>query len=262
MAIGKTNAGGAGGGLNFDVKDFRTEAELLASTGKENRIGVVTPVPMTGWRFDANQPEDLQEGEVWFCAGAISALEFNALKKNWIQIYPLSAKQLTGKTLEKVPAKTFRNGIWEDWWDGRLYEYGDEFEDITGGWTTEGFTYSGYTMQPGNFTKGSDYLLLNAPGTSAYACVVGCKNAIDLSGYSFLEITYTNTSFTNNIGLVLSIATSKEVRADRVAQFIGTGAVDTKKTERTPISLSGKYYIGCSSSKGCGGKLHSLKLIR
>ena len=59
--------GGGGGGsvLNFDVKDFRTEAELLASAGKENRIGVVSPVPMTGWRFDANQPEDLQEGEVW-----------------------------------------------------------------------------------------------------------------------------------------------------------------------------------------------------
>ena len=46
--------GGGGGGseLNFDVKDFRTEAELLASAGKENRIGVVTSVTFKGLNYD------------------------------------------------------------------------------------------------------------------------------------------------------------------------------------------------------------------
>ena len=104
--------GGGGSELNFDVKDFRTEAELLASAGKENRIGVITPVPITSWRFDANKPEDLQEGEVWFSVGASSAVDFNALKKNCIQVYPISAKQHVSGALMDVEAKIHQNGVW------------------------------------------------------------------------------------------------------------------------------------------------------
>ena len=107
--------GGSGSELNFDVKDFRTEAELLASAGKENRIGVITSVPMTGWRFDANQPEDLQEGEVWISVGTDSPVKFNALKKNGIQVYPIFAKQYVDGAWVNVVAKSYQNSEWVEW---------------------------------------------------------------------------------------------------------------------------------------------------
>ena len=109
--------GGGGGGseLNFDVKDFRTEAELLASAGRENRIGVITLVPMTSWRFDANQPENLQEGEVWISVGTSSPVEFDALKKNGIKVYPLSAKQYVNGALQRIDAMSCQNGEWMPW---------------------------------------------------------------------------------------------------------------------------------------------------
>lgn len=121
--------GSGGAGLNFDVKDYRTEGELQAAGGKENRIGVITSIPMTGWRFDANQPEDLQEGEVWISTSPFSPIKFNALKKNGVQVYPISAKQYVNGALENVDAKIFQNG---EWWgffayivkNGIIYRHG------------------------------------------------------------------------------------------------------------------------------------------
>lgn len=117
--------GGGGSELNFDVKDFRTEAELLASAGKENRIGVITPAPMTGWRFDANQPEDPQNGEVWIFVSKSSRVEFDALKKNGIQVYPATAKQYVSGAWVSVNAKTYQNGKWVEWLT-YLFNYGKQ----------------------------------------------------------------------------------------------------------------------------------------
>lgn len=190
MAVGKTNAGGGGGGLNFDVKDFRTEAELLASAGKENRIGVVTPIPMTGWRFDANQPEDLQDGEVWFSVGNSSDVEFNALKKNGLKLYPLIANQRVAGTLTYVPAKSYISGEWVHWWDGSLYDAGNEYTEITGGWSG-----SGYTIKDGTNTgnvhsgaKGADYLEVSY-ATGFNFSIQGTQKPIDFSNKSTLEVT-------------------------------------------------------------------------
>ena len=181
MAIGRTNAGGGGVGLNFDVKDFRTEAELLASAGRENRIGVVTPVPMTGWRFDANQPENMQEGEVWISTGTSSAVAFNASKKENVMVYPLSAKQMgSGGALEKVTAKSYQGGKWVDWVVS-LYSDGNDNAGITGGW------YSAETV--GNelvFT-----IPIVAANSSGFST---CKKGIDLTPYSQVTFDVAGTS--------------------------------------------------------------------
>ena len=126
MTVPMYGFGGGGGGsvLNFDVKDFRTEAELLASAGKENRIGVVTPVPMTNWIFSATQPAEPVEGVVCFSTGTSSTVEFNALKKNGIQVYPLSAKQYVSGAWANVTAMRYQNGKWVNWLRPFLFKDG------------------------------------------------------------------------------------------------------------------------------------------
>lgn len=190
--------GGGGGGseLNFDVKDFRTEAELLASAGKENRIGVVTPVPMTGWRFDANQPEDLQEGEAWFSIGTSSEVEFNALKKNGIQVYPLSAKQYIGGAWVNVTAMSYQSGEWVDWFT-YLYNKGDEYPDLTGGWSANNVTAStGVSVNALTITKNTDNIVLQQTASQKSACF-STEKPINVTEY---KKAYFEVSFKRNDG--------------------------------------------------------------
>lgn len=107
--------GASGGAINFTVKAYPSEVELNNSTASENTIGVVTTNPITGWYFDSERPENMTEGEVWFCTGKSSDGEFNALKKNGIQVYPVSAKQSVSGALVDVKAKTYQSGEWVDW---------------------------------------------------------------------------------------------------------------------------------------------------
>lgn len=106
------NQSGGGGSLNFKVKDYATEELLMAATGKDNEIGIITSTPMTGWYMAAEQPEGMQPGEVYIKTGTSSTVAFNALKKNNIQVYPLSATQYVGGAMVSKEAKIYQNGAW------------------------------------------------------------------------------------------------------------------------------------------------------
>lgn len=120
--------GGSGGGLNFKVV-----GNPQPTNPKENTIWLNTDVDITSWIFNANEPTEFEEGMVWFPTGASSPVEFNALKKNGIQVYPLAAKQYVSGALVDVTAQSYQNGAWVDWFT-YLYNYGDECTAITGGW--------------------------------------------------------------------------------------------------------------------------------
>ena len=101
--------------LNFKVVGYATEAELLADTPKENTIGIITTNNITGWLFSATEPESPTDGMVWISTGTFSPVEFNAMKKNGIQVYPISAKQyISGAWVDKT-AKSYQGGKWVDW---------------------------------------------------------------------------------------------------------------------------------------------------
>lgn len=123
------NMTGGGNPLNFKVVGGTAEP----SNPKENTIWVNTDKEITGWHFATEQPDDMKEGEVWFSTGTYSTTEFNALKKNGIQVYPISAKQYVGGAWVNKVAKSYQGGAWVDL---RVYLYndGNEFIDITGGW--------------------------------------------------------------------------------------------------------------------------------
>lgn len=102
------NAGGAGGGLNFKVVGG-TSAPASPSA---NTIWVNTSTTISDWVFSATQPTGAA-GRVWILTGDSSNAAFNALKKNNITVYPLSAKQyVSGAWVDKT-IKCYQNG-WKD----------------------------------------------------------------------------------------------------------------------------------------------------
>lgn len=54
-------------------------------------------------------------GAVWIKTGASSNAAFNALKKNGIQVYPLSAKQYVSGAWVEKPAESWQDGAWVEW---------------------------------------------------------------------------------------------------------------------------------------------------
>ena len=106
---------GGGTSLNFDLTQYATEAELLAATPKKYTIGIISTTEITSWDFIATEPDTPSEGMVWISVGKSSHVEFNALKKNGIQVYPISAKQYVDGAWVDKTAKSYQNGAWVDW---------------------------------------------------------------------------------------------------------------------------------------------------
>jgi hypothetical protein len=196
--IGRTNTcGGGSGGLNFTVVGGTTAPK----NPKENMIWINTNTPITDWVFSATQPS-AKSGRVWISTGTSSQVEYNALKKNGIQVYPLSAKQyVNGSWVDKV-AKSNRGGTWIDWWNGELFDNGNQYEHLTGGWTGNGYTVQGSNkFWAGEISDGKIVL----QGYQGYYTQLGTNEPIDVTGYS--TVTANCDEVKNSLGM--AIATSK-----------------------------------------------------
>lgn len=169
--------GGGGASLNFKIVGGTVQPE----NPKENTILVDTDTTITGWSFSAAQPENPTEGMVWFATGTSSAVEFNALKRNGIHVYPISAKQyVSGAWVDKT-AMIYQHGVWNPLvvWDGELYFYGNQYEDVTGGWGSDGYYYTaGSAISAPSFADDHMYSNVSA------AVFSGTMNAIDLTNIS------------------------------------------------------------------------------
>jgi hypothetical protein len=119
----KSNGGG-GGGLAFRV----IGGTSAPSNPKPNDIWVNTNTEITSYIFSATEPEGYAPGMVWISTGTSSTAAFNALKKNGIQVYPLSAKQYIGGAWVNVAEKIFQNAQWVDFLPPKvLYSEGKEY---------------------------------------------------------------------------------------------------------------------------------------
>lgn len=104
------NGGGGGNALAFRVLGGTS----APSSPKENDIWVNTSTSITGYVFSATQPTG-SSGMVWISVGTFSTVGFNALKKNGIHVYPISAKQYVSGNWVNKTAKSYQNGAWRDW---------------------------------------------------------------------------------------------------------------------------------------------------
>lgn len=194
------------------------------------------------------------EGMVWISTGAFSTAEFNALKKNGIQVYPLSANQYVNGAWEKKPAKSSRDGAWAEW-IVYLYKEGDEYTDVTGGWTASGFTYSGATITAGRNDEGVLKVSVTKSTSKDNVGLIGTAKKIALNGVSAIKIRYTinyiggsGTSGTGYFGVCDVTDVANKNRAANVAL---NAAKDVESTAVLDVSsLDGEYYVVVSSWVG------------
>lgn len=119
-----------GASLNFKVVGGTTRP----ANPKENTIWVNTDLEISGWAFDAEIPNYLATGGVWFKIGSASSASFNAMKKNAIVLYPQTCMQWNGSTFVTREALVYKNGEWlamRVW----LLCGSNQYTQITGGWT-------------------------------------------------------------------------------------------------------------------------------
>ena len=102
---------GGGAGLNFSV----VGSEAQPSGPKENMIWAITSTPVKEWVFSSKAPSDPIDNLLWIQTSDASAVEFNALKKNGIAVYPIAGMQYIGGKWVSVVCKTYQNEVWQDW---------------------------------------------------------------------------------------------------------------------------------------------------
>ena len=129
------------------------------------------------------------------------------------------------------------------YWNGQLYDAGNEYTAQTGGW--ESFNPTGYSL--GEATKNSNNLYLNAKYVydNWYTIAFGTKNKIDLSKFSILHLNVTAATGASSgdtcTKLGLCSVKDKTVYSSPVASVTfpaSTGAVTLDVS-----SYTGSYYV-------------------
>ena len=232
---------GSGNGLNFKVVGGTTQPE----NPKENTIWVNTDTAITAWVFSATAPENPAEGMVWIITGEESTVPFNALKKNVIRICPISVKQYSAGVWNVKTAKSYMNGEWAEWWNGDLFDYGNVFESVTGGYVAIAKPLvSGTNGSVPSISYNSDGSRQIYPGNKNGG-MYHTVNKIDLSNYTTLKF----------LGRVVDpegygrsgIGAWSKIGSTVVENLVvdSTGNNSSYVTRSIDVSnLSGEYYIG------------------
>ena len=224
--LGRTNTGGGGGGggLNFKVIPNPQPA-----TAKENTIWVDTD-KINNYYFSATQPENMVDYDVWFQMETFSPVDFNALKKNGIQVFPGSAKQYIGGELIAKVASIYQNGEWIQFSADRYYLFK----------SGEGALVP---LKACNETKAKISVTTDSISTSASAngdCYASCRteSTINLSDYSKMCITYTADTPEwggNLIGVTKTAFTKGDAQPKNGVSYTATTSIGQATVATTAI---------------------------
>lgn len=240
------NAGGAGGGLNFKVVGGIEEP----ASPSDNTIWVVTDTPISGYAFSATEPAEPVEGMVWISVGTSSPVAFNALKKDSLQVYPISAKQHLSGAWEAVTAKSYQNGAWVAWWNGELYMEGKWFTVNTGKWVSLGKAKGSdsYAGKAPDIQENTDNFKLYYADSVNASGMYYLEDKIDLSDYTTLHFEgelnpYDGVEDRARVQIWRDIGqytlTNVVAHLAKSGLSDGVGAIDVS-------ALDGEYHIGFS----------------
>lgn len=194
--IGRTNAGGSGGGgLNLKVVGSTTKP----TNPRENTIWVNTTTAITGYVLSPTQPETGTEGLVWLKT-ADTGVEINVGRKNAVLLHLASGMLYTGSAWKNVECYAFSNGVWTQFSFLRVYLYnaGNQCDALTGGWAI--------TNHGGGTSKLlDDYIEVSHTSGSNRISNIHTKSKVNINGYSKLcaqlEVSEASSSFGTTFGL-------------------------------------------------------------
>lgn len=227
--------GVGGADINFKVVGGTTQP----ASPKENTIWVNTSTKISEWTFSATQPVNPTDGMVWFSTGKSSSVEFNALKKNRLNVYPISVKQYISSKWTDKTAKTYQGGKWVDWLT-YLYDGGSS------GWKVAS-KGSGWA----NGTLSYDKALVLTLSSDTTCIAVTTNASVDLTDFKTMRVVVSSASTNlskayNWIGISNSndFSWNPESAGSRLPScvvanksFTASGTITLDIT-----SLNGKYY--------------------
>ena len=146
------------------------------------------------------------DGIVWIQTGTSSPVKFNALKKNGIQVYPLSAKQYVGGAWVAKTAKSYQSDAWKEWSPaGALYYNGDQCVGTSGGWNARGWVNSGTipnTIVP-SVAFNADHMQITLDSGNLVSGAVEVVKDQDLTSVSKLTIDFEATTYAYQVRLLV-----------------------------------------------------------
>jgi len=160
--------------LNVYIRAYASEAALKEDLPKNNTIGIVTSTAMTSWCMSHMEPSNPISGMVWIKTGISGKAILNVVRKGQIMVTPQAAYQYINKTWKKIEAQIYQNG-WIEWIEDIvfLFKSGDQFLDVTGGWS--GIPTESEYLDMYGTSSGEGWYLITKP-----------QKPIDLSEYSKL----------------------------------------------------------------------------
>lgn len=226
---------GGGAALNFKVVPGLTQP----GTAAEKTIWVKTE-KIGAWYFSATQPEGMKEWDVWISTGTSSQVEFNALKKNGIQVYPISAKQYVNGVWVDKTVKTYQGGKWVEWWDGYYFKEGRG--SSVGKWSA--VQQSGITHNL-NYATISDNYIGFTWGAQTYTDLVVQSPPIDVSDIKTLFI---DALFASRTSLFTLGLTKEKLTYSNSPDIQWVAKVSSTEHRRKTLSLDvstlyGRCYI-------------------
>ena len=108
---------------------------------EENMIWINTSVNINKITFNPVEPLVKNEGDLWIVTDTRSNAPVNLFKCQDVLFnteYPIRAQQYIDNAWVVVNGQSFINNGWQKWWNGILYDAGDEYTAVTGGWITKG----------------------------------------------------------------------------------------------------------------------------
>lgn len=201
----------------------------------ENTIWVNTDTEITSWVFSPDEPENPSDGIIWFFVGtSLTAVAFNALKENNIQIYPKSAKQYVNGAWVNKTAKIYQNGAWKDW-AKYIFRSGEGplVSIVQYAYYRAGVSYTNDSLvHDGGSGSGNNY------------SVTSTTNTVDLNGCSML---YARAKCTSNYGegKNLRIGLSSKCASSNFPADVNQAAVkpDIASTEFVANSIETVYSL-------------------
>ena len=234
MAKGFKHGAGGASALNFKI----VGGAIQPGNPKENTIWVNTETEISGWVVSAEEPGEPVGGMVWVSTGISGGVEFNALKKNGIQISPIYAKQYVDGAWVDKTAKIYQGGAWKEF-IAYLYNKGDECTDLTGGWVAAAIKPAGAGSTAVSPAIKKDTNSITVSITSGYENYrigyLATVKSIDLTNYSKITINVTKFSINGDI-CVSDRKTSGFSAAASMKLSVGVNVLDIS-------SLNGKYYV-------------------
>lgn len=229
----------------------------------KNEINQPSAPAFRGLRIVEGDKDIEPAGSVWIPTGTSSTAPFNALKKNGITVYPMSAKQHVNGVWVEREAKIYQNGVWSEWWAGDIYSYGDEIENITGGWVAQAKSWPDVPNNVPTITYNDTSVTIKcAHGGGIYRTV----NKIPFNGKKTLRFTGSAdgdgeapSGSLRCMLVVWSAIGTDVVTQNVVAQYLFPQNFSGEATINIS-SLNGDYYVGYHSYSGEAITMEKLKL--